>query len=227
MTPPQDHTAALREQFENHVRSIWTDGDIPARWGDGYADQHVHEMWLTWCAALTSAQPQQPAGWKLVPENATKAMQDAWDTAPSSEDCDEEFHGAYRAMIDAAPAHPAEQQEGGDADGLPLAQQYEDACIAANANARDAARYRWLRDLACNSLHLTRDGDHACNYMTASDWIDNTIQDFSDDDPAEVERMRAANTIWRLQVYPNTPVGFNVWHGSTLDAAIDAAMTGG
>ncbi|MGW8304323.1 MAG: hypothetical protein ACWGIK_00665 [Achromobacter pulmonis] len=43
-------------------------------------------------------------GWKLVPERATKAMQDAWDTAPFSEDTDAEFHGAYAAMIAAAPA---------------------------------------------------------------------------------------------------------------------------
>lgn len=40
------------------------------------------------------------------------------------------------------PAAPA----AGDARGLTLAQKYEDACIYANSNARDAARYRWLRD---------------------------------------------------------------------------------
>lgn len=34
----------------------------------------------------------------------------------------------------------------GDSQDLTLAQKYEDACIAANANARDAERYRWLRD---------------------------------------------------------------------------------
>lgn len=56
-----------------------------------------------------------PAGWKLVPERATKAMQDAWDSAPFNEDTDIEFHGAYRAMIEAAPsplsAAPASAQE--------------------------------------------------------------------------------------------------------------------
>lgn len=43
-------------------------------------------------------------GWKVVPERATKAMQDAWDTAPFSDDTDAEFQGAYAAMIAAAPA---------------------------------------------------------------------------------------------------------------------------
>jgi hypothetical protein len=88
----------------------------------------------------------------------------------------------------------------------------------------DLARYRWLRDLKCNSLTLSRDDDHACNYMTASEWIDRGPETFADVDPAELQRMRDANTIWRLQVYPHTPVGFNVWHGATAEAAIDAAM---
>lgn len=87
----------------------------------------------------------------------------------------------------------------------------------------DAGRYRWLKDLKCNSLHLERDGDHACNYMTASEWIDTQPEWFVDDDPIEVEKMRQTGTIWKLQIYPNTPVGFNVWNASTLDAAIDAA----
>lgn len=147
-------------------------------------------------------------GWKLVPERATKAMQDAWDTAPFSEDTDAEFHGAYAAMIAAAPASAQPERdweltcEDCDGDGflyverrvgmcvtdvqtfkedceccegrgftiafqdipgiaeyvkscrpastvadegvkdLTLAQKYEDACIAANANARDAERWR-------------------------------------------------------------------------------------
>ncbi len=89
---------------------------------------------------------------------------------------------------------------------------------------RDAARYRWLRDLKCNSFSVGKDEDHASNYMTASDWIDENPDWYRDDDPAEVQRMRDTNTIWRLQVYPHTPVGFNVWNAATLDAAIDAAM---
>ncbi|EHK65953.1 hypothetical protein [Achromobacter arsenitoxydans] len=94
----------------------------------------------------------------------------------------------------------------------------------AAGDALDAARYRWLRDHACNSLHLTRDGEHACNYLTAAQWIESCPEDFQDDAPEEIERMKATNTIWRLQVYPNTPVGFWVLHASTLDAAIDAAQ---
>ena len=100
----------------------------------------------------------------------------------------------------------------------------ERLCAEIERLRADAARYRWLRDLRCNSVSVSRDDDHACNYMTASEWIDNNADWYVDDNPEEVQRMRDTNTIWRLQVYPNTPVGFNVWNGSTLDSAIDAAM---
>lgn len=88
----------------------------------------------------------------------------------------------------------------------------------------DVERYRWLRDLKCCTFSLRLNDDHAVNYTTAQDWIDNCAPDwFEHDPPDEVQRMRDTNTIWTLQVYPNTPVGFNVWNAATLDAAIDAA----
>jgi hypothetical protein len=89
---------------------------------------------------------------------------------------------------------------------------------------RDAEKWRWLRDATPCSLTLSRNDGHAINYMTATQWIEQFADDFADDDPAEVERMKATNTIWTLQVYPNTPVGFYRWNGATLDAAIDAAL---
>lgn len=89
----------------------------------------------------------------------------------------------------------------------------------------DAARYRWLRDHKCNSLHLDRDGDHASNYMTAKEWIEEGQPDwFDEESPEEIQRMKDTNTIWCLQAYPITPIGFNKWNRSTLDATIDAAM---
>jgi len=89
----------------------------------------------------------------------------------------------------------------------------------------DAARYRWLRDRQDNALHLSRNGDHACNYVTAKRWIEDMAgDDFSEVDPVELEKMKETDTIWRLQVYPDTPIGFYTWHGATLDAAVDAAI---
>ena len=35
--------------------------------------------------------------------------------------------------------------------------------------------------------------------------------------------MKASNTIWSLQIYPRTPIGFDVYHGATLGSVIDRA----
>ncbi|MGP2469988.1 hypothetical protein V1956_15520 [Yersinia sp. 2540 StPb PI] len=48
-----------------------------------------------------------PDGYKLVPTEITKAMRDAWDSAPNGhEDDDVNMCNAYRAMIAAAPEKP-------------------------------------------------------------------------------------------------------------------------
>lgn len=99
-----------------------------------------------------------------------------------------------------------------------------------NAKLRaDAERYAFLRDSTCCSLILSRNEDHACNYVAAKQWIEEfgAANDWSDVPPDELQRMKDTNTIWALQIYPNTPVGFNRWSRSTLDAAIDAAMQKG
>ena len=95
----------------------------------------------------------------------------------------------------------------------------------AQAAEQDARRYRLLRDDRSNALHLSRNGDHAANYVSAKEWIEERSPEwFANDSPEELAAMKATNTIWTLQIYPRTPVGFNVWNASTLDAAIDAAL---
>ncbi|HEC1649067.1 TPA: hypothetical protein R1156_000975 [Yersinia enterocolitica] len=55
--------------------------------------------------------PEIPEGWKLVPIEITKAMRDAWDSAPNGhEDDDVNMCNAYRAMIAAAPEPQTQQQ---------------------------------------------------------------------------------------------------------------------
>ncbi len=93
-----------------------------------------------------------------------------------------------------------------------------------DAARADAERHRWLRDLKCCTFTLSRDDGHAANYMSASEWIAEHPEWFQDTPAEEIERMRSANTIWSLQVYPNTPVGSIEWHGATIDAAVDAAI---
>lgn len=120
-----------------------------------------------------------PAGWKLVPERPTKAMQDAWDSAPFNEDTDAEFREAYDAMIEAAPAAPASAQEEAKDErqafeawlasrGVWPALCFEEVFIAgwnarpadapAAGDALDAARWRFVRRKLC----LTGNGDGTC-----------------------------------------------------------------
>ncbi len=97
----------------------------------------------------------------------------------------------------------------------------------AENNELDAKRYRYLRDLDCNHFYLTKNADHAPNYMTANEYIESSHGDewMKGTNPAEIQRMKDTNTIWCLQVYPLTPIGFNVWNAATLDSAIDSAMS--
>jgi len=90
----------------------------------------------------------------------------------------------------------------------------------------DARRYRWLRSHACNSLRLSKN-HHADNYVSAKDWIENYVPEQYDNiSPEELQRMKDTDTIWSLQIYPNTPVGFNEHQGSDLNTVIDAAIRG-
>lgn len=91
---------------------------------------------------------------------------------------------------------------------------------------KDATRYRRLRDDKSNALHLSRNGDHACNYRTAKEWIEEcgNVDEFSDVPEDELEKMKQTNTIWALQVYPNTPVGSWKINGASLDFLVDAVI---
>lgn len=95
----------------------------------------------------------------------------------------------------------------------------------ADSNEQDAKRYRWIRDLKCNSFSIGRDESHACNYVTAKNWIEiERPEDFIEVDPIELQAMKDTNTIWAAQIYLHTPIGFNLYLGATLDSIIDSAM---
>lgn len=95
----------------------------------------------------------------------------------------------------------------------------------------DAARYRWLRDSRPCSFAL-QFNDHHNVYQTVAETFEDSARDqkadyYGDCPPEEREKMIATDTIWTLHIYPNTPIGFNVYHAATLDAAVDAARDKG
>lgn len=93
---------------------------------------------------------------------------------------------------------------------------------------QDARRYQWLRDIQCNHFSLSLNEDPAINYVTVKKFIEEFDPEWLHDiEPDELQKMKDTNTLWHLQIYPNTPIGFNVYFGATLDEAIDAALAEG
>ena len=91
----------------------------------------------------------------------------------------------------------------------------------------DAERYAYIRDMKCNSMALTLNDEHAPNYITAAEEIDSNPSWFCRDSEEELARMKEANTIWTLQIYPDNPITSFVQHAATLDTLIDTARAGG
>lgn len=91
----------------------------------------------------------------------------------------------------------------------------------------DQERYHWLSQLKCNSFTLAKNEDHAPNYRTAQQWIEENPEDYNGISDEERQKMIDTNVIWKLQVYERTPVGSVTAYSSTMGGAIDALMDEG
>lgn len=128
-----------------------------------------------------------------------------------------------------AAAHEIEKLRSQLAEYKRVADALDDEMVKAikerDAERADAGRYRWLRDVKCNQLILSRNEDHASCYVSAAHWIDEFAPGEFEQEPKEaVQAMKDADTIWRLQIYPITPVGFNRFYRASLDDVIDIAI---
>ena len=77
-----------------------------------------------------------------------------------------------------------------------------------------------------SSLTIGFNEAHAPNYCPASEW-----GEYRDDDsgidwvsPDEREKAIATNSVWTIQWYPDTPIGFNCVAASTFEAAARYAL---
>lgn len=91
-------------------------------------------------------------------------------------------------------------------------------------DANDARRYRFLRDISCNSFSLSLNEMSAPNYQTVQQSIDDDPKWYAGVPTETLQRMATKNADWQLQIYPDTPIGFYVHIGASLDDVIDAAM---
>jgi hypothetical protein len=71
-----------------------------------------------------------------------------------------------------------------------------------------------------SSLTIDFNDDHASNYEKAETWPRYEDTDWVSD--GERDKALAENSVWTIQWYPNTPVGFNLLRASSLTALIDA-----
>lgn len=80
-------------------------------------------------------------------------------------------------------------------------------------------RYHILTHLNCHSFHLTY-CEHKDYYLSVEDYLRD--ESCTDQIPSDVrERMIDKNVIWRLQIYPRTPIVFSVLYGDTLDCILE------
>jgi hypothetical protein len=73
------------------------------------------------------------------------------------------------------------------------------------------------------SLHITHN-QHKAYYEPIEEYLrDRNIDDEDWATPTSKERAIQTNNLWELQWYPNTPVGFNIVYGATLEEVIKKA----
>ena len=133
-------------------------------------------------------------------------------------------------LIERLHAYIAQREkirDGGDTvtecNGEPLTlTDLREAADALEAAREDAERYQWLRDSKACSLSVSFN-DHHSMYQSVTDTLDEPHGYYSDISDSVRATMIKTDTIWTIHIYPNSPVGFNVYHAATLDAAIDAA----
>jgi hypothetical protein len=70
------------------------------------------------------------------------------------------------------------------------------------------------------SFHLTFNDPSAINYMSVKQWVEEGPEGAKEGWVSEVEMQRAMemNAMWRLQWYPETPVGSSELQASSLAA---------
>lgn len=82
-----------------------------------------------------------------------------------------------------------------------------------------------------SSLIIEFNHEHACNYSTAQRFSDEYGEYSGDDEdriswvsPEEREKALRENSVWTIQWYPATPIGFCCVGASTFEAACEYAL---
>jgi hypothetical protein len=82
-----------------------------------------------------------------------------------------------------------------------------------------------------SSLTINFNDDHSPNYNTAEEWYNSGNYQGNDKDyidwVSDRERQKAImeNSVWTVHWYPDTPIGFYCVGASTLEAALEYALS--
>jgi hypothetical protein len=123
-----------------------------------------------------------------------------------------------------------------DMGGLSGSREPDPSCTGSGPPGFDPGRtealLRSLLDGEFTSLTIGFNDLHACNYTTAKGWseemgaADGGMQTYNDPrdwvSPEEREKALENNSVWSIQWYPNTPVGFCQLYASSLEALLEA-----
>lgn len=83
---------------------------------------------------------------------------------------------------------------------------------------------------SCCSLHVDIN-DHRTGYEDVATWFEQSqlhriaedLPEWKAAHPDEWSRMLATDTLVTLQVYPNTPIGFEFFYGESIESVVDQA----
>ena len=69
--------------------------------------------------------------------------------------------------------------------------------------------------------------EHKGDYKTASEWVEEQDEDSLKEWVSKEQRDKAVqnDTVWRIQWYPDTPIGFYVLYAADLAPLIEKALT--
>lgn len=85
-----------------------------------------------------------------------------------------------------------------------------------------------LADACKGSVTLEANPHRDVYYKSAREWFEHGMDHHRPDEegppPEEMAAIEAGATLWWLQWYPHTPIGFNRLFGSNLERMLDAAL---
>ncbi len=87
-------------------------------------------------------------------------------------------------------------------------------------------RIKWLVAQPWLSFSIERDTHHVFYVRTVAEAMENQPELYHFTPEDDKQEMIRTNTMWELNVYPDTPNGSQGWYAATFERVVDMAMDG-